>query len=200
MSTGLQRLPLVLLVLVCLAGGVWLGLQQQAPDDEADPYGHLGGDFTLSSVDGPVSLSDFRGKVVPIYFGFTFCPDICPTTLSSLASAMNQLTPAELAQVEGLFISVDPERDTLPNTAEYAAHFHPQIRGITGSPEQIAQVARQYLVIYEKVQMEDSAMDYSVDHSSLLYVVGKDGKIRSLVRHGDSPADIAAALRTAMAS
>ena len=97
-----------------------------------------GGDFTLQSAAGPVSLKDYRGKLVLVYFGYTFCPDICPTSLAATAEGLKQLTPEELARVAMIFVSVDPKRDTPERLKEYAEFFHPAIVGVTGTPEAIA--------------------------------------------------------------
>ena len=191
------------LVVVSVGVGLWFGSQaphRNAPTSEQTTQGYpnLGGEFTLESASGPLSLSDLRGKVVPIYFGYTYCPDICPTTLGAVTAAIEKLEPEEQTQVQGLFISVDPERDTPERVSEYAGHFHANIEGLTGSPDVIADIAKRYFVIYEKVEMEDSAMGYAVDHSSILYVVGKDGVVNSLVHHGSTPDDILASLRQAL--
>jgi protein SCO1/2 len=203
MSHSVRIALMGLIVVASIATGLWFGSQAPKPDapatdDTTEGYPNLGGEFTLESGTGPVSLSDFRGKVVPIYFGYTFCPDICPTTLGAMTAAFQKLTPEEQSQVQGLFISVDPERDTPQRVSEYAHHFSPNIEGLTGTPEAIAEVAKRFFVIYEKVPMEDSAMGYAVDHSSIVYVVGKDGVVNSLVHHGSTPDDILASLRKAL--
>jgi len=200
MRHPLRNLTLALAALASLAVGLWLGGRYQASAPEAqDPYASIGGDFTLQSADGPVSLHDFRGKVVLIYFGYTSCPDVCPTSLAAMSAALSQLRPEELERVQGLFVTVDPERDDAARVKAYAAHFHPKILGLTGTSEEIAEVARRYLVIYEKVPMKESAMGYAVDHSSIVYLVGPDGRVRDLVRHSNSPAETVAALRKALA-
>jgi protein SCO1/2 len=203
MSHSIRIALMGLVVVVSIAVGLWFG--SQAPDRdtmdtaaEGQGYPNLGGEFTLQSGSGPVSLSDFRGKVVPIYFGYTFCPDICPTSLGAMTAAIEKLTPEEQAQVHGLFISVDPERDTPERVSEYAGHFHQNLTGLTGAPETIAEIAKRYFVIYQKVPMENSAMGYAVDHSSIVYVVGKDGVVNSLVHHGSTPDDIVDNIRKAL--
>ncbi|MFA5243112.1 MAG: SCO family protein [Sulfuricella sp.] len=156
-----------------------------------------GGDFTLQSASGPVSLQDFRGKVVLVYFGYTFCPDICPTSLAFTGQALNALGQEELAQTQALFISVDPERDTLEKLKEYGAFFHTNILGLTGTPEVIAATARQYGASYRK-QDTGSAGGYVVDHSSSTYVVNPSGKLVATLQHGTAPAEIVKAIRAAM--
>ena len=143
-----------------------------------------GGDFTLQAAGGPVSLQDFRGKVVALYFGYTWCPDICPTSLGLLTMAVNELTPEELAQLQVLFISVDPDRDTPERLKTYVEYFHQQMIGATGSKAQIDKVVDQYGGAYRIVKETDSAMDYIVDHSSALYLVDQQGKLVKTLAHG----------------
>ncbi|MEI7613265.1 MAG: SCO family protein [Betaproteobacteria bacterium] len=150
--------------------------------------------FTLNSPAGPVSLSDYRGKVVLIYFGYTFCPDVCPTSLAALAQALSALTPKELEQVQGVFISVDPERDSMEVLKIYVPYFHPSLLGLSGSTEQVAQVARQYGARYMKQKPNADGL-YSVDHSSFTYVVAPDGKLAARLPHGTSPQQIVDKIR-----
>lgn len=156
-----------------------------------------GGDFTLTSADGPVSLKDFRGQVVVFYFGYASCPDACPTTLGATSQALGTLSAAELARVQPIFISIDPARDAPAALKEYAAFFHPKMLGLTGSNGDIAELARRYGVYYRR-QESNSASGYTVDHSSSLYVINGAGQIDSLLPHGTTPAQIASALRSAM--
>ncbi len=151
-------------------------------------------EFTLTGPSGPVSLSDYRGKVVLIYFGYTFCPDVCPTSLASMAHALSALTPAELANTRSFLISVDPERDTPEVLKVYAPHFHPSLTGLSGTPEQIAQVARQYGVRYMK-QKANADGQYSVDHSSFTYVIAGDGTLAARLPHGTTPQQIVDKIR-----
>jgi len=153
------------------------------------------GDFVLQSATGPVALADYRGKVVVLYFGYAFCPDVCPTSLGILSLALNELSAEELDSVQPLFISVDPERDTPERLKTYAEAFHPSIIGITGSTLDIAEVAQQYGVLYAKVEMPDSALGYSVDHSSMYYVINRDGTLNQKISHGTDPKKVAAVLR-----
>lgn len=179
---------------------VWAAvLWQPAPLAPARPGTAPGGDFTLQSAGGPVSLHDLRGNVVLLYFGYTMCPDICPTSLAFTAQGLNQLDKAEINKVKMLFITVDPERDTLERVKEYAGFFHSAIIGMTGSPEEIARAARLYGASYAR-QKVDSAADYVVDHTSETYVVGADGKLFTTLPHGAPPGKVAEAVRAALSA
>ena len=153
-----------------------------------------GGNFTLTAADGPVSLADLRGRLVLIYFGYASCPDVCPTSLALTTAALNTLTPAEREQVRVLFISVDPGRDTPEKLRQYAGHFHPNITGVTGSPEALAAVAARYGAAYRMTPVE-SAAGYVVDHTSVTSVVVPDGRLVEQLPHGTTPPDIVAAIR-----
>lgn len=150
-----------------------------------------GGDFTLTGAAGPISLQDYRGKITLLYFGYTFCPDVCPTSLSLMAQAMSALPPDAVQKVRGIFVSVDPERDTVARLKEYAPFFHPQITGASGTPEQIAAIARQYGVSYMK-HKPNAEGNYVVDHSSITYVIAPDGTLAATLPHASPPEAIIA--------
>lgn len=196
----MKRVLPIGLILLLTAALLWLGLFWQPEQIESINISSPppGGDFTLNSVAGPVSLESLRGKVVVLYFGYTMCPDVCPTSLALLASALNGLSKDELEQVRALFISVDPDRDGLERLQTYAAFFHPSIQGVTGTDAQLADVAKRYGAAYKKNKQDDSAMGYVVDHSADLYVVDKSGKLREGIRHGTPPSEILEALRRAL--
>ena len=154
-----------------------------------------GGDFSLHAARGPLSLKDFRGKVIALYFGYTFCPDICPTSLSLLSASLNTLSPQELQQVQAIFVSVDPERDTLEQLRTYTGFFHDSIIGATGSREEIDDVVKKYGAGYRIVKTESSA-NYSVDHSSYTYIIDKRGRLRYSLVHGASPDEVTRRIRS----
>ncbi len=141
-----------------------------------------GGDFTLDSNQGKVSLSDYDGKVRLLYFGYTFCPDVCPGSLQRVGAAFKKLTPEELEQVQGMLISVDPERDTLQKLEDYTKYFHPQIIGVTGTKAQIDEIAERYDVKYKKAE-GSTPENYLVDHTGYIFVLDKKGKIRDYLPH-----------------
>jgi protein SCO1/2 len=154
-----------------------------------------GGDFTLQSADGPVSLKDFRGKVVLVYFGYTYCPDICPTSLAATSEGLKQLTPEELARVAMILVSVDPKRDTPARLKEYVNFFHPAIVGVTGTPEEIAGIAKRYGVFYAEQKVETAGGGYVVDHSADSYVISADGKLVGKIAHATPPDQVVEAIR-----
>ncbi|WP_153147269.1 SCO family protein [Dechloromonas sp. H13] len=154
-----------------------------------------GGDFTLQSATGPVALQDFRGKLVLVYFGYTYCPDICPTSLAATAEGLKLLTPDELARVAVVFISVDPERDTPARLKEYAEFFHPAIVGVTGTPDEVAAIARRYGVFYARQPVDTAGGGYVVDHTSDTYIVAADGKLDGKIAHAAPPDQVAAEIR-----
>lgn len=151
-------------------------------------------DFTLFSLNGPTSLSSFKGKYVLLYFGYTFCPDICPTSLSNVASALKQLTPEQNANIQLLFISVDPERDTPSRLQEYVTFFNPSFIGLTADQTSITDVTAQYNVIYAKQPAKSGSEAYSIDHSAMLYVLDRNGKQIDQIGHDANPDQIAATL------
>jgi protein SCO1/2 len=163
--------------------------------EEAPP----GGDFTLQSKDGPVSLKDFRGKVVFLYFGYTKCPDICPTSLAFTSEVLSSLTEEELKQVKGIFVSVDPKRDTPELLAEYVEYFHPNFIGVTGSEKEIAEVSKLYGAQYYEVELEGSAFGYSVNHSAAVYLIQPDGGLRFIFPHATPPSVMLEAVRYLLA-
>lgn len=192
-----RKYMLALQALAAIALGVGLSYYLNSPQPRQAPPS-LGGDFTLTTTKGKVALHDFKGKVVPIYFGYTHCPDVCPTALYNLAEALEKLDQRERAGIQVLFITLDPERDTAQKVGDYAKHFHPNMLGMTGSQEEINQVTKQYLVIHRKVAMPGSAMEYAIDHSSRLYIVGKDGELDSMLHHGSTLEDTVAYLKESL--
>lgn len=189
-------LSLVAGLLAALVLGLALFWQPELPERPL-PRAAMpeGGEFTLQSADGPVSLSDFRGKVVLLYFGYTYCPDVCPTSLAATAEALKALNPDELARVAVILISVDPKRDTPARLKEYAEFFHPAMVGVTGTPEEIAAVAKRYGVFYAEQKVATAGDGYVVDHSADTYVIATDGKLAGRIAHATAADQVAAIIR-----
>lgn len=180
---------LVLALAVLAFGGRWL----MTGGDTA----RIGGAFHLVNGAGKeVTEKDFAGKYLLVYFGYTFCPDVCPTSLHVMAQALNALPPETLAKVAPVFVSVDPERDKPAATDSYARQFHPAIAGLTGSPEQIKEITAAYRVYYKKVEQAGSAADaYVMDHSSLTYLMGPDGRFLTHFNHDATGPSMAEGLK-----
>lgn len=154
----------------------------------------VGGPFKLTDQTGRrVTEADFRGKYMLVLFGFTYCPDICPSGLQVMSAALTQLG-AKADRVVPVFISVDHERDTPAQLAEYVKSFHPRLVGLTGSAEDIAAAAKAYRVYYKKVVDEKSTAGFTYDHSALIYLMGPDGRYVAHFTHAAGPDAIAARL------
>lgn len=151
----------------------------------------IGGPFTLKNGSGQVVTDrDFRGKYMLVYFGYTYCPDVCPTTLTAVANALNRLGPkADLLQP--IFITVDPKRDTPAVMKRYTAAFTPQLIGLTGTPAQIAKVAKEYRVYYAMHRTGAGPNDYLVDHSSVIYLMNPKGRFVASLRTDGSGKELA---------
>jgi protein SCO1/2 len=140
-----------------------------------------------------VTDRDFRGRFMLVYFGYTHCPDACPTALSDMAASLDKLPPAVRARVVPLFITVDPARDTPAMIGDYVQAFGPEFVGLTGSQDKISAAEKEYHVFAEKHPLSHG--DYAMDHSSIMYVMGPDGGFLGVISDGTKPADIAQRLR-----
>lgn len=153
-----------------------------------------GKDFSLTDHNGQARrLADFRGKAVVLFFGYTQCPDVCPTTLSIMRDAMT-LLGEDAKRVQVLFVTVDPARDTPALLAQYVPAFNPSFLGLYGDDKTIAALAKDFKVFYAK-QPGSTPGSYSIDHSTGSYAFDPRGKLRLLLRHGEAPANVAADLK-----
>jgi protein SCO1/2 len=195
---AMQRSLLIIITLMLSAILVWLLLVWQ-PGDGRDRGIELqsvpkGGDFTLNSYRGAVSLRQFQGNAVVLYFGYTWCPDICPSTLALISAALEEMSEAERARVQPLFVSVDPARDRVERLKEYVEYFHPKLIGLTGDESVIAEVAKRYGAAYQ-VHMEEGQENYVVDHTADTYLIDADGRLVKTVPHGASVAELLSLVR-----
>jgi protein SCO1/2 len=159
----------------------------------------FGREFALADHHGKSrTLADFRGKAVAIFFGFTQCPDVCPTALSTLAEAMRRLGP-DAARVQVLFVTVDPERDTAELLSRYVPAFHPSFLGLYGDAEATARVAKEFKILYQKVP-GPTPDTYTMDHSAGLYLFDPQGRLRVFESHGQGAEAIAHDLRELLKS
>lgn len=155
-------------------------------------------DFQLTDHNGrPRSLNDFKGKLVVLFFGYTQCPDVCPTSMAELAEAKKLLGP-DGARVQGLFVTVDPERDTPEVLKAYMANFDPAFLALRGTPEQLEAMAREYKVYYKKSEGK-TATSYTMDHSAASYVYDTQGRLRLYTRYGSGAHSLASDLKLLLA-
>ena len=154
----------------------------------------VGGPFNLVDHTGKrVSDTDYRGQYMLVFFGFTFCPDVCPTALQVTSAALEKLGP-KAARITPVFITVDPERDTPVQMKNYVGSFHPRLVGLSGTPEEIDSVAKAYRVYYKRVKDERSTAGYTMDHTSIVYLMGPDGRFLTHFTHASSVDTIITAL------
>lgn len=193
-----MRLRLVLIVVAAFAIGAILALVLRGDLGRlVSGFGQsggralVGGPFTLTDHTGKrVSETDFAGRYMLVYFGFTYCPDACPAGLQLIGETMERLG-AKARQVVPIFITVDPERDTVAQMSAYVANFHPQLVGLTGTLEEITDAARAYRVYFAKVEDDSSGDGYSVDHTSIIYLMDRTGAYVTHFRHGMTSEEMA---------
>jgi len=191
-------------ILCCVAAALGLGVlvyikepAPKAPASAAEGALQIGGDFKLVNQDGkPVDQRLLKGKWSAVFFGFTYCPDVCPTTLQTLGAAVDQLGPKG-KDLQIIFISVDPERDTAPKLKAYLASpgFPKGIIGLTGTPDQVKAAAKAYRAYFEK---DGTGESYLVNHTSLIYLMNRDGKFSRVLAYGLSPDENARQILDAM--
>jgi len=185
---------LLLVVVIGVAG--WRLLM---PEAGSSGTALVGGPFTLTDQQGAeVTEQDFAGRFMLIYFGYTFCPDFCPMSLSTMVEALDLLAPEQVQQVAPILITIDPERDTVAQLAEYVPLFDPRLVGLTGTPEQTAAAAKAYRVYFNKVEEGDPDA-YLMDHSTFIYLMGPDGEYRRHFGANATPEELAEGLRAELA-
>lgn len=196
----LKRLGFQLIcVLMVFMLGTLAGCQSQSASVTLYGTDITGADFAksfkLTDHSGKVrTLADFKGQVVLLFFGYTHCPDICPTTMADLAKAM-KLLGEDSRRVQVLFVTVDPERDTPQLLAQYVPSFYPSFLGLYGTLDEIAATASDYKIYYSK-QASDGQAKYTIDHSAGVYAYDPDGRIRIYLKYGQKPEQIASDLKT----
>lgn len=205
MSTSTRILLIVVLGLMLAGGGLlaWSLVQPPQPggivSSKTSSSGSalIGGPFTLTDQTGERrSEADLEGRYALVYFGYTYCPDICPTSLSTMTQAIDLLAehaPDKAQAVLPVFITIDPARDTVEALKSYAEHFHPRLMALTGTEQEVAAAAKAYRIFYQRVE-EPSASDYLMDHSSVIYLMGPDGSYLTHFTHASTAEDIAKAL------
>lgn len=189
-ARGLAALGALVLATALIAG---------APSARSGDTVTVGGPFTLTAPDGATVTDEaYRGKWLLVFFGYTFCPDTCPTTLSEIAVALQELG-ADAAKVQAIFITIDPERDTPDVMGQYTGAFDPRIVGLTGTPEQIAAVSQEYGAYAVKRRTGPGPDDYLMDHSTYIYIMNPQGKFVLGLDASTPSSEIADVLRDFMA-
>jgi protein SCO1/2 len=195
---------LLAIVVVAAIAGVAQWLVIRNDDVTKDASGmvtsvEIGGPFSLTDHTGrQVTEKDYLGNFTLVFFGYTFCPDVCPTELGDIALALDELGDLSLA-VTPVMISIDPERDTPSVLAEYVPLFHERLVGLTGTPEQIKTVADAYRIFYRRVDDPEYSY-YLMDHTSFVYLLNPEGNVVSLMRYGTSPEEMASTIRQQLRS
>lgn len=196
----MSKRSLIIIALVAvlgLAAGAALFWRTEGPAGGSSAQADVGGPFELVNQDGQaVDQSILEGRWSVVFFGFTYCPDICPSTLQAVAAAQDQLGPRG-ADLQTVFISVDPERDTPEQLKTYLSleAFPDGVVGLTGTPEQIEQVAKSYYVYYRK---SGEGPDYTIDHSTAAYLMDPQGRFNRVLAYGLAPDEMARLIRSAM--
>jgi protein SCO1/2 len=191
MSRKVSKLPVIALILSLIIVSIVMYQINKIPDSS---FPQVKGEFTLHHADGTYSFKDMAGKSGLILFGYTHCPDVCPAALVNIANALNLLDKSEQEKVQALFISLDPKRDTPEKITKYAKYFHPQIIGLSGSEEEVLLAAKSFYAARE-INKPNEKGNYTVNHTTTLYMIRPDGMVGELVSHDSKPEDIAKALR-----
>jgi cytochrome oxidase Cu insertion factor (SCO1/SenC/PrrC family) len=203
MSLGLLRAGLILAAALLIAALPAQAQSERSAGELMDAVmwnkEPIGGPFALTDHTGKSRTdADFRGKLMLVYFGFSFCPDICPTDLMAIGQAIDKLGPAGEG-VQPLFVTLDPERDTAAHLAEYLLFFHPRLLGLTSDAAHIRDAARAYRVYYAKVVI-DGAAEYTIDHSGFIYLMDRDGKYLGFFPPGTPAGRMAAIIEAHLAA
>lgn len=189
---------LIPIIGITLIGGLitfYISTTTKTLGQSSRPFSELGGDFRLDSAQGEIALSDFKEHVVVLYFGYLSCADVCPNSMTVMSNAFSKLNAEQKDFVQGLFISVDPARDTVKNLAKYTAYFDENILGATGTKEVIKATSEQYGVFYDLEDLGSEQSTYSVEHASRFYIIDKTGKLITAMSHTTTPNELAAQIK-----
>ncbi len=189
MSRFYKILIPIMLTLIAIAAGVQYNLYLKHQETNTRQGRPAAPEFTLNTAteQAQLSLSQFRGNAVVIYFGYASCPDVCPVDLGIVGSMLRKLSPEQQEKVTALFITLDPERDTPERLLGFSRFFHPKIIGLYGSPEEISEVARSYGVIYEKSFVDNDPNVYWVSHSANFFLINPEGQLVAALPRETTP-------------
>ncbi len=188
-------LPALILSVLVSAAVLFNIMSMQPREDTVATSDVIGGDFVLRNIDGRVSLKDFRGSVVVLYFGFLSCPEVCPTSMSILTRSLEKLSPAEKNKTKAILISIDPQRDNFQELLEFTNYYHPNILGVTGTEQEVEKVAQQYGAFFEITASETVDSAYAYRHSSRYYIIDQQGNLIQAMRHSTTPNELAARIK-----
>jgi protein SCO1/2 len=184
----------IMLLIAAVIGG-YAYMSRGPHQQQGSGVALVGGPFSLIDQDGRrVTEKDFLGKYILVFFGYTYCPDICPTELQVMSAALDQMGP-EAGRIQPIFVSIDPARDTPEVLKAYVANFGPLLIGLTGSPEEVAAIAKAYRAYYAKAGNGSTATDYLMDHSSIIYLMGPDGRFVKHMPYTTDAAKLATELK-----
>ncbi len=197
-----SRLQLTMIVMALIAGLAIAGASYFITRGTQGPGGTgtalVGGPFTLTDQNGhKVTEKDFLGRYMLVYFGYTYCPDVCPTELQVISAALEQMG-TKAADIQPIFITVDPQRDTPSILKQYVSNFHSRLIGLTGTSEEIAAVAKVYRVYYSKMDSKNAADQYLMDHTSIIYLMNRQGMFLKHFTYSTDSTELARALEKAM--
>lgn len=185
----------IILLLIAAGIGSYAYMSRAVHQQQGSGVALVGGPFSLVDQDGRrVTEKDFLGKYMLVFFGYTYCPDICPTELQVMSAALDQLGP-EAERIQPVFVSIDPARDTPEVLKAYVGNFGPRLVGLTGTPEEIAAIAKAYRAYYAKAGNGSAATDYLMDHSSIIYLMGPDGRFVKHMPYTTDAAKLATELK-----
>lgn len=198
MRPWLRPAVLGLVAVGVMLGAVLLAARPAAVGGGQAAPAEIGGPFTLVDTRGhAVTERDFKGKPSLMFFGFTYCPEVCPTTLTHMTAWLKALGP-DADKLNVAYISIDPERDTPKQMGEYLSAFDPRIRGLTGTPAQVAKIVQEYGVYYKRIPLEGGS--YTMDHSTFIYGLNRDGRLAATLLYQQSDAEAVKTLRKLIAS
>ncbi len=202
----MNRIAVLIAILICLTGGGWLGYLYTSSHpslsevavivSQEKDYGtpQIGGTFSLIDHEGQSRTeADFKGKILLVYFGYSFCPDICPSALYNMSQALEALGE-KAKEIQPLFITIDPERDTIQHLARYRENYHPRFIMLTGSEHQIQTVMKAYKVHGAKVKPDETTTEYLMDHTSIIYIMDRQGRFIAHFNHLTPPKELKKAL------
>ncbi|MEM7620968.1 MAG: SCO family protein [Pseudomonadota bacterium] len=186
-----MKIKILLITLICFTAGISAALFLN-DTSSTKPKVLIGGPFSLMAHTGErVSEKDFKGKLTLMYFGYSHCPDVCPGDLQVMANALDELG-SKVQNINAVFVSIDPERDTAETLGNYLDYFHKKIVGLTGTKQEIQKIAKAYRIYYARVEAPDSGVKYLMNHSAITYLMDKNGSYLTHFNHGTDPKQMVA--------